>query len=65
MELRELYELHDRLEAAAVAGVNLMEEDFRLKRAIEAVKPLSQASPRSISVLSMSCWDWQCSRMAS
>ncbi len=32
MELRELYELHDRLEAAAVAGVNLMEEDFRLKR---------------------------------
>lgn len=64
MELRELYELHDRLEAAAVAGVNLMEEDFRLKRAIEAVKPLSQASPvigklyrMALGVISPECED--------
>lgn len=45
MELQGLYELHDRLEAAAVAGVNLVQEDFRLKRAIEQTAPLAAASP--------------------
>ena len=33
MELQGLYELHERLGAAAVAGVNLIGDDFRLRRA--------------------------------
>ena len=45
MDLKALYELHSRLETAAVAGVNLLGEDFRLRRAIEAVEPLAKASP--------------------
>lgn len=45
MELKGIYELHDRLEAAAVAGVKLAGEDFRLKRAIEGIAPLAEASP--------------------
>ena len=32
MELQGLYELHERLGAAAVAGVNLIGDDFRLRR---------------------------------
>ena len=45
MELQGLYELHQRLEAAAVAGVNLIGDDFRLKRAVEQIRPLAQAVP--------------------
>lgn len=45
MELKGIYELHRRLEAAAVAGVKLAGEDFRLKRAIEGIEPLAAASP--------------------
>ena len=45
MDLKGLYELHDRLEAVAVAGVNLAGEDFRLKRAVEGIEPLAKASP--------------------
>ena len=39
MNLNAAYELRDRLETAAVAGVNLIEEDFRLKRAVEQMEP--------------------------
>lgn len=45
MELQGLYELHQRLGAAAVAGVNLIGDDFRLKRAVEQIRPLAQAVP--------------------
>ena len=45
MELQGLYELHERLIAAAVAGVNLVGEDFRLRRAVEQIKPLAEAVP--------------------
>lgn len=45
MELQGLYELHERLGAAAVAGVNLIGDDFRLKRAVEQIRPLAQAVP--------------------
>ena len=45
MNLSVLYELRDRLEAAAVAGVGLLGEDFRLKRAVEQMEPLAKASP--------------------
>lgn len=45
MELQGLYELHERLTAAAVAGVNLVREDFRLKRAVEQIRPLAEAVP--------------------
>lgn len=45
MELQALYELHERMCAAAVAGVNLMGEDFRLRRAVEQIRPLAEAVP--------------------
>lgn len=45
MDLQGLYELHERLCAAAVAGVHLAGEDFRLKRAVEQVRPLAEAVP--------------------
>lgn len=45
MNLQALVELRNRLEASAVAGVQLAEEDFRLKRAVEQMQPLAQASP--------------------
>lgn len=45
MNLNAAYELRDRLETAAVAGVNLIEEDFRLKRAVEQMEPFAKAAP--------------------
>ncbi|MBR1824530.1 MAG: hypothetical protein IJ779_09910 [Ruminococcus sp.] len=38
------YELRNRLYASAAAGCALIAEDFRLKRAIEAFQPLSEAN---------------------
>lgn len=40
-----VYELQARLRAAAIAGIHLLQEDFRLQRAAEAMKPLETASP--------------------
>lgn len=45
MELQGLYELHERLTAAAVAGAGLAAEDFRLKRAVEQIRPLAEGVP--------------------
>ena len=45
MDTGAIYELRERLRAAAMAGTNLLSEDFRLKRAYEAFKPLENASP--------------------
>ncbi len=45
MNITPLYELKDRLDASLTAGVKLMDEDFRLKRAVEQVQPLAEASP--------------------
>lgn len=45
MNLQPLYDVKERLEYAAVAGVSLLGEDFRLQRAAEALKPLAAASP--------------------
>lgn len=45
MDIAPVYDLRTRLRSAAVAGVNLLQEDFRLKRAAEAIKPLESASP--------------------
>lgn len=45
MELQGLYELHQRLEAAAAAGVNLIDGDFRLRKALDGIAPLAAASP--------------------
>ena len=44
MDTEPIYELRDRLRAAGIAGTNLLSEDFRLKRAFEAFKPLETAS---------------------
>ncbi len=45
MNLEAVYELRERLETAAVAGVNLIQEDFRLKRAVQQMEPYAKASP--------------------
>lgn len=45
MRLDAVYELRDRLETAAIAGVNLIPEDFRLKRAVQQLEPYAKASP--------------------
>ena len=45
MDITPIYDLRARLRAAMIAGTNLLSEDFRLKRAVEAVAPLEQASP--------------------
>ena len=45
MNLQPLYDVKERLEAAAIAGTGLLGEDFRLKRAAEGLKPLAAASP--------------------
>ena len=43
--LQPLYDVKERLEYAAIAGTGLLGEDFRLRRAAEAVKSLAAASP--------------------
>lgn len=45
MDLTSLYELRARLKASMIAGTELIGEDFRLKRAVQAIKPLEKASP--------------------
>lgn len=45
MDITPIYELQTRLRAAAIAGVNLLSEDFRLRRTAEAIKPLGSTSP--------------------
>ena len=45
MDITPIYELRGRLRAAAIAGTNLVGEDFRLRRAAEAMAPLEKASP--------------------
>ena len=45
MNTESIYELQGRLRAACIAGTNLLSEDFRLRRAFEAFKPLKTASP--------------------
>ena len=43
--LQPLYDVKERLEYAAIAGTNLLGEDFRLRRSAESMKPLAAASP--------------------
>lgn len=45
MDITPIYELRTRLRAVTIAGTNLLAEDFRLKRAAEAMQPLEAASP--------------------
>lgn len=45
MNIEPLYELKERLNVSAVAGISLMSEDFRLKRAIEQMEPLAKKVP--------------------
>ena len=45
MDLQPLFDLKERLEYAAIAGTGLLSQDFRLKRAVEALSPLAAASP--------------------
>ncbi len=45
MDITPLYELRNRLRTAMIAGTNLLSDDFRLKRAVEAVQPLEKAAP--------------------
>ena len=43
--MNPLAELHERLAYSAVAGTALLEEDFRLKKMMEAFAPLAQKNP--------------------
>ena len=45
MNLEAIYDLRERLEQAAIAGVKLLPEDFRLQRAVENAALLSKAAP--------------------
>ncbi len=45
MDLTPVYELRSRLRATAIAGTELVSQDYRLKRALESMKPLEKASP--------------------
>lgn len=45
MDITPIYELKSRLRAAAIAGTNLLSEDFRLKKAAEGFAPLAGSSP--------------------
>ncbi len=45
MDITSLYELRNRLRTAMIAGTNLLSDDFRLGRAVEAVKPLEKIAP--------------------
>ncbi len=45
MNLTPIYELRSRLRTAMIAGTNLLSEDFRLKKAVEDIKPLEALSP--------------------
>jgi len=45
MDTIPIYELRARMRAVGIAGTSLLSEDFRLKRAYEAFKPLEGASP--------------------
>ncbi len=44
MDTTPVYELRERLRAAALAGTNLLSEDFRLKRAYESFQSLEKVS---------------------
>jgi len=45
MDMTLIYELRERLRVAAIAGTNLLSEDFRLRHTYEAFKALEAASP--------------------
>lgn len=45
MDTTPIYELRARLRTVCIAGTSLLSEDFRLKRAYDAFKPLEGASP--------------------
>lgn len=45
MDITPIYELQSRLRSAAIAGSNLLSEDFRLERAAKDMQGLSKASP--------------------
>lgn len=45
MDLTCLYELRDRLRSGAIAGAALAADDFRLRRALDALEPLEKAAP--------------------
>ena len=44
MDINTFYELRERLYATAAAGCGLIAEDFRLKRAVEAFKPMAEVN---------------------
>ena len=55
MNFSMIYELRDRLETAVIAGVGLIQEDFRLKKAIQQIEPLAKASPVFGKIYQMAC----------
>ena len=54
MNLEALYELRDRLEDSAIAGLGLLGEDFRLKRAVDKIEAYTNINPVFKQIYSMS-----------
>ena len=55
MNFEPLYELKNRLENVAVVGINLVKDDFRLKRAVEQVKEYSTTAKVFKQIYDMGC----------
>lgn len=45
MDITPIFELRNQLRAAAIAGANLISENFRLKKSVDAFEPIKAASP--------------------
>ena len=45
MDTTPIFELRSQLRSAAIAGADLLSENFRLKKAVGAIEPLKDASP--------------------
>ncbi len=56
MDITPIYELRNCLRSAVIAGTNLLQEDFRLKRAAEAIKPLEIISPVVVKLNQQVTW---------
>lgn len=55
MDITKFYELRTRLYASAASGCGAVNEDFRLKRAVEAFEPLAQANKAFMKLYSDCC----------
>ena len=66
MDITPIYDLRERLKAAAIAGTGLIPEDFRLKRAVEAIQGSRQRKQTQLDAVYVNkenMWDKQYEKM--